>query len=210
MGEARAAPRRRHRAALPRLPLARDHPPRRARRAAQRRQRLGLQVPAGLLPAGQRPERGAAAPARGQPLRGGAPAPLQRAGRAERRPCALPERDPHLHGRAQEPAQRPGRPGRDPPVPRRPRPARAALRLRALPRPFRRGPGAGVRDDGARRAEDPLPAVQPGALRRRGEPAGPTHPRGPPHRASPSPGSPTGSRYCTTPATGAFSTRWSW
>ena len=84
-----------------------------ARRAAQRRQGLGLQVPAGLLPARERAERGAAAPARGQPLRGGAPAPLQREGRAEPRPRALPQRHPHLHGRAQEPAQRPGRPGRE-------------------------------------------------------------------------------------------------
>ena len=61
-------------------------------------------------------------------------------GRAEPRPRALPQRHPPLHGRAQESAQRPGRPGRDPAVSDRPRSARAAPRLRALPRPLRRGP----------------------------------------------------------------------
>ena len=60
--------------------------------------------------------------------------------------------------------------------------AGAALRLRALPRPLRRGPRAGIRDHRARRAEDPLPAVQPGPLRRRLKPAGPAHPHGLPHR----------------------------
>ena len=152
------------------------------RRAAQRRQGLGLQVPARVLPTRERAQRGAAAPARGQPVRGGAPAPLQRAGRAESRPRALPERRPPLHGRAQEPAQRPGRPGRHPAVPGGPRPPRAALRLRALPRPLRGRPRAGVRDHLPRRAEDPLPALQPGALRRGGEPAGPAHAGRLPHR----------------------------
>ena len=178
VGEAQAAPRGRREAALPWPAVARDRPAGGARRAAHRRQGLGLQVPAGVLPAGERTERGTAAPACGEPLRDRAPTPLQRAGRQEPRPCALPERHPRLHGGAQEPAQRAGRRGRNPSVPERPRPARAALRLRALPRPLRGGPGAGVRDDCARRAEDPLPAVQPGALRRRGEPAGAAHPGG--------------------------------
>ena len=182
VGEARAAPRRRRQAALPRPPLPRDRPPRRPRRAAQRRQGLGLQVPARVLPTRERPQRRAATLARGQPLRRRPPAPLQRAGRAEPRPRALPERHPHLHRRAQEPAQRPGRPGRHPPVPGGPRPARAALRLRPLPRPLRGRPRAGVRDHQPRRAEDPLPAVQPGTLRRGGEPAGPAHPGRLPHR----------------------------
>ena len=117
VGEAQAAPRGRREAALPRPALPRDCPPRGPRRAAQRRQGLGLQVPAGVLPPGERPQRGTAAAARRQPLRGCASAPLQRAGRAEPRPRALPERRPHLHGRAQEPSQRAGRPGRHPAVP---------------------------------------------------------------------------------------------
>ena len=182
VGEARAAPRRRRQAAFPWPALARDRPARRPRRAAQRRQGLGLQVPARVLPTRERAQRGSAAPARGQPVRGGAPAPLQRAGRAESRPRALPERRSPLHGRAQEPAQRPGRPGRHPAVPGGPRPPRAPLRLRALPRPLRGRPRAGVRDDLPRRAEDPLPALQPGALRRGGEPAGPAHAGRLPHR----------------------------
>ena len=53
-----------------------------------------------------------------------------------------------------KPAHRPGRRGRDPAVPQRPGPARAALVLRALPRPLRGGPGTGVRNDRTRRAED--------------------------------------------------------
>ena len=40
---------------------------------------------------------------------------------------------------------------------------------------FGRGPGTGVRDHTARRTQDPIPAVQPGALRRRGESSGPAH-----------------------------------
>ena len=53
--------------------------------------------------------------------------------------------------------------------PRGPRPPRAALRLRALPRPLRGRPRAGVRDHLPRGAEDPIPALQPGPLRRRGQ-----------------------------------------
>ena len=182
MGEAPAALRRRREAALSGAAVARDRPAGGARRVAQRRQGLGLPLPAGVLPAGERAQRGAAAAARRQPLRCRAPAPLQRAGRAEPRPGALSERHSDLHGRAQEPAQRAGRRGRDPAVQDRPRPARAASRLRALPGPLRGGPGSGVRDDPAGRAGDPLPAVQPGALRRSGEPAGPAHPPGLPDR----------------------------
>ena len=40
--------------------------------------RLGLQVPARVLPTGERPQRGTPAPARRQPLRRRTPAPLQR------------------------------------------------------------------------------------------------------------------------------------
>ena len=64
--------------AVPQAPRRRDRAARRARRAAERHQGLGLQVPARLLPAGERAERGDAAAARGEPLRRGAPAPLQR------------------------------------------------------------------------------------------------------------------------------------
>ena len=138
VGEAQAAPRGGSEAALPGPAFARDRSARSARRAAERREGLGLQVPAGLLPAGERAERGAATPARGQPLRRGAPAPLQREGRAEPRPGALSERDPDLHIRAEESAHRPGCRRCDSSVPERPRPARATFCLRALPRPLSR------------------------------------------------------------------------
>ena len=77
MEEARAAPRRGGEGAVPQAPRRRDRAARRARRAAQRHQGLGLQVPARLLPARERAQRGDAAAARGEPLRRGAPAPLQ-------------------------------------------------------------------------------------------------------------------------------------
>ena len=159
-------------------PRRRDRAARRARRAAERHQGLGLQVPARLLPARERAQRGDAAAARGEPLRRGAPGPLQREEREEPRPGALPERHPDLHRRAQEPAQRPGRRGRDPPVQDRPRPARAAPRLRPLPRALRGGPGPGLRHHPARRAEDALPALQPGQVRRRRQPARAAHAQG--------------------------------
>ena len=51
---------------------------------------------------------------------------------------ALPERPADLHRGTEEPADRPERRERHPPVPLRPRPEGAAVRLRPLPGPFRR------------------------------------------------------------------------
>ena len=114
----------------------------------------------------------------GEPVRRGAPAPLQREEREQPRPRAVPERHPDLHRRAEEPAHRPRRRGRDPAVQDRPRPARAAPRLRPLPRALRGGSRSGLRDDAARRAEDALPALQPGQVRRRRQPAVPPTQKG--------------------------------
>ena len=167
VGEAEAAPRRSGARAVPEPPCIRNRAARRARRAAQRPQGLRRQVPARLLPAGERAQRGDQPALPGEPVRRRAPAPLQREEREQSRPRAVPERHSDLHRGAEEPADRPGRRGRHPPVQDRPRPARAALRLRPLPRPFRRGSGPRLRDDAPRRAEDALPAVQPGQVRRR-------------------------------------------
>ena len=155
---------------------------------------------------GERAQRGDAAAARGEPLRRGAPAPLQREEREQPRPRAVPERHPDLHRRAEEPAQRPGRRGRDPPVQDRPRPARAAARLRPLPRPLRGGPGPGLRHHPARRAEDALPALQPGQVRRRRQPARAAHA----HRATPRPtcGRRPGRATACSTSSASSSTRW--
>ncbi len=56
VGEAQAAPRGGSEGALPGPAFARDRSAGGARGAAERRQGLGLQVPAGLLPAGERAE----------------------------------------------------------------------------------------------------------------------------------------------------------
>src|SRR5437867_5652073 len=77
-------------------------------RAAHRRQRLGLQVPAGVFPAGERPERGDAAATCGESFLGCAASALQREERkAEPGPGAVPERDTYLHRGTEEPAHRP-------------------------------------------------------------------------------------------------------
>ena len=85
---------------------SRDRAARHARRPAQRHQGLRLQVPARVLPAGERPQRGDAPAPRGEPLLRRSAGPLQREQRELPRPGALPERHSDLHGGAQEPAQR--------------------------------------------------------------------------------------------------------
>ena len=64
----------------------------------------------------------------------------------------------------------------------RPRPARAAVRLRPLPCPLRRRSGSGLRHHAPRRRQDALPAVQPGEVRRGRQSAGAADAGRPCHR----------------------------
>ena len=177
MGEAQAALRRRREAALPGPPVTRDRPARRPRRAANRCQRLGLQVPARVLPARERAQRGTSAPARGEPFRRRTPAPLQQTdSEEERRPRALPERHSHLHGRTQEPAHWTNRRRRHPAVQERPRPPRAALRRTGAASPT--SPWTPSRCSSPRTFSDHKTRFLPfnqGRYGGAGNPAGPAH-----------------------------------
>ena len=103
-----------------------------------------------------------------------APGALQREEREQPGSGAVPQRPARLHRRTEEPADGPDRRARHRAVPARPRPQRAAVRLRAMPGPLRRGPRPGLHDDATCAGRDPLPALQPRRQRRRrGQPAAP-------------------------------------
>ena len=100
-------------------------------------------LPHGLLPTGHRPQPGPRPAVPGQPVRRGPAAPVQPDLGRRARPRALPQRPPDLHRRAQNAAQRADLAQRRPPVPAGPRPRRAALRARPLPRSLGRRPRRG-------------------------------------------------------------------
>ena len=111
---------------------------------------------------------------RRQPLFGHAPAPLQ-PGRdaAGARPGPLHQRPAGGHLRAEEQPHQADRRGCGRAVQARPRPARAALRVRALRGPFRRGRPRGALLHPPQGQGLLVSALQPRLERRRGQPAQP-------------------------------------
>ena len=147
--------------------------PRHAGHAAPRLQVLRQDPAHRLLPPGARPEPGAGGALSGQSA-GAHPATAFQpevgtvAGRG-----AVGQRHPGGDAGTQEPAQRPDRRQCHPPVPPRPRPARADLRVhQAHPGALRGGYRRGAHDHAPGGVGHPLPALQPGHGRRRGQPAG--------------------------------------
>ena len=127
-----------------------------------------------LLPPGPRPEPGAGGALPGQSAGAHPPTAFQPAlGKVAGR-GAVGQRHPGGDAGTQEPAQRADRRQCHPPVPARPRPARADLRLhQAHPGAFRGGYRRGAHDHAPGGVGDLLPALQPGPGRRRGQPARP-------------------------------------
>ena len=112
-----------------------------------------------------------------QPLQRHAPAPLQPGRDAARaRPVPVHQRPAHRHLRAEEqPDQADGR-GRRRAVQARPRPARAAVRVRPLRRALRGGRPRGAHLHAAEGQGLVVPALQPGLERRRRQSAQPGRP----------------------------------
>ncbi len=131
----------------------------------------GCKLQAGLLPTRERAQRGDAAALRGEPLLRGSPAPLQREEREEPRPRPVPERHSHLHRRAQEPTHGPERRGRHRQYRNDRDPREPLLAFGRCLAHFAVDPDLVYVTTHLRRAEDALPALQPGQVRRRRQPA---------------------------------------